>query len=54
MTEKEFKAYLNMVVEKAFKEGVRWEQDRAKAGYPSDWLTIQFAISNAIVNILGE
>ena len=54
MTEKEFKAYLDMVVEKAFKEGVRYERDRVKFGYPEDYITIEFAITNAQINILGD
>ena len=54
MTEKEFKAYLDMVVEKAFKEGVRYERDRVKFGRPEDWLSVEFAVDNAKVNILGE
>lgn len=47
MTEKEFKAYLDMVVEKAFKEGVRYERDRVKFGKPEDWLSIELAVTNA-------
>ena len=53
MSEKEFKAYLDMVVEKAFKEGVRYERDRAKFGYPEDWLTLEMAVTNAQDTILG-
>ena len=41
MTEKEFKAYLDMVVEKAFKEGVRYEKDRVTFGYPEDWISVE-------------
>ena len=54
MTEKEFKAYLDMVVEKAFKEGVRYERDRVKFGRPENWLSMEFAITNAQANILGD
>ena len=53
MTEKEFKAYLDMVVEKAFKEGVRYERDRVKFGKPEDWISVEMAVTNAQDNILG-
>ena len=53
MTEKEFKAYLDMVVEKAFKEGVRYERDRIDCGKPEDWLSLELAVTSAQVNILG-
>ena len=52
MTEKEFKAYLDMVVEKAFKEGVRYERDRVKFGKPDDWLSLEMVVTNAQENIL--
>lgn len=56
MTEKEFKAYLDMVVEKAFKEGILYERRRRKFGYDDDenWIAMEMAIDNAKVNILGE
>ena len=54
MTEKEFKAYLDMVVEKAFKEGVCWERDRVKFGQPEDWISLEMAVTNAQDNILGN
>ena len=54
MTEKEFKAYLDMVVEKAFKEGVRYERDRVKFGKPEDWISVELAVTNAQENILGD
>ena len=54
MTEKEFKAYLDMIVEKAFKEGVRYERYRVKFGKPEDWISLELAVDNAKVNILGE
>ena len=54
MTEKEFKAYLDMIVEKAFKEGVCYERDRAKFGRPADWISLELAVDNAKANILGE
>jgi hypothetical protein len=54
MTEKEFKAYLDTVVEKAFKEGVRYERDRVKFGRPDDWISVEMAITNAQDNILGD
>ena len=53
MTAKEFKAYLDMVVEKAFKEGVRYERDRGKFGKPEDWISLELAVTNAQENILG-
>ena len=53
MTETEFKAYLDMVVEKAFKEGVRYERDRVKLGKPEDWISVELAVTNAQDNILG-
>jgi hypothetical protein len=54
MTEKEFKAYLDMVVEKAFKEGVRYERDRVKFGRQEDWISVELAVTNAQANILGD
>lgn len=55
MTEKEFKAYLDMIVEKAFKEGVLYERRRRKFGYDDEnWIAMEIAIDNAKVNILGE
>ena len=54
MTEKEFKAYLDMIVEKAFKEGVLYERNRRKFGYDENWIAMEMAIDNAKVNILGE
>lgn len=56
MTREEFKAYLDMVVEKAFKEGILYERNRRKFGYDDDenWLAMEIAIDNAKVNILGE
>lgn len=53
MTQKEFKDYLDMVVEKAFKEGIRYERDRVKFGKPEDWLSVEMAVTNAQDNILG-
>ena len=52
MTEKIFKAYLDMVVEKAFKEGVCYERDRVK--FHDEVISMKEAIENAKVNILGE
>ena len=54
MSEKEFKAYLDMVVEKAFKEGIRYERDRVKFGKPEDWISLELAVTNAQDNILGD
>ena len=54
MMREEFKAYLDMIVEKAFKEGVAYEVNRRKFGYDENWITMEIAIDNAKVNILGE
>ena len=54
MTKEEFKAYLDMVIEKAFKEGVVYEQNRVKFGFDKNWIAMEMAIDNAKVNILGE
>ena len=54
MNDKEFKAYLDMVVEKAFKEGVRYERDRVKFGKPENWLSVEMAVTKAQENILGN
>lgn len=52
MTAEEFKAYLDMIVEKSFKEGVLYERNRVK--YDSDVISMEEAIENANRNILGE
>lgn len=54
MTREEFKAYLDMVVEKAFKEGVIYERDRRKFGFDDNFIAMETAIDNTKVNILGE
>lgn len=54
MTEKEFKAYLDIIVEKAFKEGVLYEQNRRKFGFYENFIAMERAIDNAKTNILGE
>ena len=56
MTEKEFKAYLDMIIEKAFKEGINYERKRMAFGYDDDenWIAVEVAIDNAKINILGE
>lgn len=46
ISEKDFKQYLDMVVEKAFKEGVIWKQN----GY--DLMTMDNAIKKAQEKIL--
>ena len=53
MNEKEFKAYLDMVVEKAFMAGVHYERERIKFGEPEDWISLEMAVTNAQENILG-
>ena len=50
----EFKAYLDMVVERAFKEGVLYEQNRRKFGFDENFIAMEIAIDNAKTNILGE
>ena len=52
MTQEEFKLYLDMIVEKAFKEGIRYEQTRVKLD--GNVITIDAAIDNAKRNILGD
>lgn len=47
-----FKAYLDMVVEKAFNEGILYERNRVK--FDGDVISREEAIENAKVNILGE
>lgn len=54
MTKEEFKAYLDMIVEKAFNEGVLYEQNRRKFGFDKNFIAMEMAIDNAKVNILGE
>jgi hypothetical protein len=54
MTREEFKAYLDMIVEKAFKEGVLYEQNRRKFGFDENFIAMEMAIDNAKTNILGE
>lgn len=54
MTEKEFKAYLDMIVEKAFKEGVLYERNRRKFGFDENFIAMEMAIDNAKTNILGD
>ncbi len=52
MSKEAFKAYLDMVVEKAFKEGMFYE--RAKEKFNGDVITMEEAIENAKRNILGD
>lgn len=52
MTREEFKEYLDMIVEKAFKEGVLYERNRVK--YDGRVIPMEEAIENAKVNILGD
>lgn len=52
MTREEFKAYLDMVVEKAFKEGVLYERNRANSD--DDAVSFEDAIWQAKVIILGD
>ena len=54
MTREEFKAYLDMIVEKAFKEGILYEQNRRKFGFDENFIAMEMAIDNAKTNILGE
>ena len=54
MTIEEFKAYLDMVVEKAFKEGILYEKNRRKFGFDENFIAMEIAIDNAKTNILGE
>jgi hypothetical protein len=53
MNEKELKAYINSVVEEAFKEGVLYERNRVKLGLPQSWLAMELAITNTQDLILG-
>lgn len=50
MTREEFKAYLDMIVEKAFKEGVIYERNKDKFG--DNTISMEEAIKNAQRNIL--
>lgn len=52
MTAEDFKAYLDKVVEKAFHEGALYERNKAKLG--DNIISMETAIENAKVNILGE
>ena len=52
MTKEEFKEYLDMIVERAFKEGIVYARNRAL--YNDDVISIDEAIENAKRNILGE
>ena len=54
MSEKEFKAYLDMVVEKAFKEGVRYERTRVTYDNPEEWFSVEQAVAMAQNKILGD
>lgn len=52
MTAEDFKAYLDMVVTKAFHEGALYERNKAKLG--DNIISIEAAVENAKVNILGD
>lgn len=52
MTREEFKEYLDMMVEKAFKEGSLYEMNKAKLG--ENIISMEEAIENAKRNILGD
>ena len=54
MTIEEFKAYLDMVVEKAFKEGVLYEHNRRESDFDEKVIPMERAIDHAKTNILGE
>ena len=54
MTIEEFKVYLDVIVEKAFKEGVLYEQNKRKFGFDENFIAMEMAIDNAKTNILGE
>ena len=52
MSLEEFKAYLDMVVEKAFAKGVLYERNKDK--FNDSVISMREAIENAKINILGE